>query len=314
MTESQASRAANVTQAAAKDGLISGALMGIPSTFAVWTGMRYPSFVKATNWQSRTALAIMPPLFMYALASEQKINLTIKQSLDEKEHSRAVGKWATEREKIEQQHTIDIQQQRHAAASGSDGESTLEQAVNNLSSSATPPTSDLAADKQLHALYRKSVEESGVRIVPGDSLGIHHQMANFWQENPFKILAGVGVPTVLYIFKGKQGQKHLQLQSKLMHTRVYGQFAVLTMLLGLMGFKSYMDSWGKFVTEVEAEYRVVEMEQMRRNLIERIAFDRKLDERRQQMLRSSHKSSTSGAQKAEKKTRKEKKIAELKMA
>ena len=98
-----------------------------------------------------------------------------------------------------------------------------------------------------------------------------------------------------------------------MHTRVYGQFAVLTMLLGLMGFKSYMDSWGKFVTEVEAENRVVEMEQMRRDLIERIAFNRNLDERRQQMLRSSHKSSTNGAQKAKKETNKEKKIAELKM-
>ena len=61
------------------------------------------------------------------------------------------------------------------------------------------------------------------------------------------------------------------------------------MLLTLMGFKSYMDSWGKFVTETEAENRVAEMERMRRDLVERIAFDRKLDERRQQMLRSARK-------------------------
>jgi len=283
-----ASQSAEVTNAAMTDGLISAVLMGIPSTFGVWTGMRYPKFVKITNWQSRTALAIMPPLFMFALASEQKVNHQMREMADEKNHSREVGKWATERQKIEQQHAIDVQKQRNIVAGVGDGESTLEQAVNDLPSSESPPANELAADRQLHALYRKSVEESGVRIVPGDSLSIHHLVANFWQENPFKILAGLGIPTVLYIFKGKN-KTNMQLQSKLMHTRVYGQFAVLTMLLTLMGFKSYMDSWGKFVTETEAENRVAEMERMRRDLVERIAFDRKLDERRQQMLRSARK-------------------------
>merc|ERR1740136_479363 len=138
---------------------------------------------------------------------------------------REVGKWATERKKIEQQHAIDVQKQRNIVAGVGDGESTLEQAVNDLPSSESPPANELAADRQLHALYRKSVEESGVRIVPGDSLSIHHLVANFWQENPFKILAGLGIPTVLYIFKGKN-KTNMQLQSKLMHTRVYGQFAV----------------------------------------------------------------------------------------
>jgi len=283
-----ASQSAEVTNAAMTDGLISAVLMGIPSTFGVWTGMRYPKFVKVTNWQSRTALAIMPPLFMFALASEQKVNHQMREMADEKNHSREVGKWATERQKIEQQHAIDVQKQRNIVAGVGDGESTLEQAVNDLPSSESPPANELAADRQLHALYRKSVEESGVRIVPGDSLSIHHLVANFWQENPFKILAGLGIPTVLYIFKEKN-KTNMQLQSKLMHTRVYGQFAVLTMLLTLMGFKSYMDSWGKFVTETEAENRVAEMERMRRDLVERIAFDRKLDERRQQMLRSARK-------------------------
>ena len=66
---------------------------------------------------------------------------------------------------------------------------------------------------------------------------ISDSSTNFWQENPFKLLAAVGVPTVLYIFKGKQGQEHLALQMKVMHTRVFGQFAVITMLLTLMGCK-----------------------------------------------------------------------------
>ena len=49
--------------------------------------------------------------------------------------------------------------------------------------------------------------------------------------NPFKILSAVGIPTVLYIFSGRNEQKHLELQSKLMHTRVFGQFAIISMLL-----------------------------------------------------------------------------------
>jgi len=313
------SRAEEVTQAAMKDGLISGALMGIPSTFAVWTGMRYPNFVKATNWQSRTALVIMPALFVFALTAEQKVSSRMREMTNEKDHSREGSKWATERQNIEQQHAVDMQEQHNASAaaagvssssSSSSSSTIVEQASNELSASSSSPISssmanEMTADRQSHALYRKSVKESGVRIIPGNSLGVHHEVANFWQENPFKILAGLGIPTVFYIFRGQNNQKHMQLQSKLMHTRVYGQFAVLTMLLTLMGFKSYMDSWGTFITEEEAEYRVADMERARRDLVERIAFDRKLDERRKQMLRDARKGDNSKPAKKVKKVEKE---------
>jgi len=142
---------------------------------------------------------------------------------------------------------------------------------------------DTGLEKKLHALYKQSVEESGVRIVPGDSLGVQHKVANFWQENPFKILAGLGVPTVLYIFRGKSDQK-MQLQTKLMHTRVIGQFAVISMLLGLMGFKTYMDSMGRYITQKEADYRVEEMKKMRADLLRRVEFDKKINQRREKML------------------------------
>ena len=89
---------------------------------------------------------------------------------------------------------------------------------------------------------------------------------------------------VLYIFSGRNDQKHLQLQSKLMHTRVFGQFAVISMLLGLMGFKSYMDSTGKFITQAEADNRVNEMKEMREELLKRIAFEKKLKEQRDAIL------------------------------
>jgi len=75
---------------------------------------------------------------------------------------------------------------------------------------------------------------------------------------------------------------------KLMHTRVYGQFAVISMLLTLMGFKSYMDSHGKFITETEAQMRVDEMQRMRENLIERLAFDKQMKEHRETLLRKAH--------------------------
>ena len=74
------------------------------------------------------------------------------------------------------------------------------------------------------------------------------------------------------------------MQSKLMHTRVFGQFAVISMLLGLMGFKTYMDNSGKYITQLEADYRVEEMKEMRADLLKRIAFDKKVRQRRDDML------------------------------
>ena len=79
---------------------------------------------------------------------------------------------------------------------------------------------------------------------------------------------------MLYIFKGRSGQEHLQLQMKVMHTRVMGQFAVISMLLTLMGFKEYMDRSGKFVTEADVQARVAQMQQSRAELLLRLQRDR----------------------------------------
>lgn len=54
----------------------------------------------------------------------------------------------------------------------------------------THRTDPLKAESQLAELYRQSVEQSGVCIVP--TLQPWHKAANYWQENPFKILAGLG--------------------------------------------------------------------------------------------------------------------------
>merc|ERR1712137_1436274 len=89
-------------------------------------------------------------------------------------------------------------------------------------------------------------------------------------------------------FYGRSGQQHLQLQSKLMHTRVFGQFAVITMLLSLMGFKEYMDRNGKYITEADANRRVLQMHQMREELMAKLADDKKQKERMAQQLKAAH--------------------------
>lgn len=248
-------RSAEATSAAMQDGLVAGALSLIPSTAAVYYAMQKPKFVKATNWQSRTALTIMPALFAYAITSESKLNHKMREMASESTYSREVSEWA------EKKHEKDKQ---------------------SLQRMETKTNAKAAIDKQLHDIYHQSIQDSGVRIVPGDSIGVHHKIANFWQENPFKILTGIGVPTVLYIFSGRKENR--QLQQKLMHTRIFGQFTVISMLLGLMGGKSYMDSMGKYISQKEADSRVQEMKEMRADLLDRIEFDKKMAERRKRML------------------------------
>lgn len=57
---------------------------------------------------------------------------------------------------------------------------------------------------------------------------------------------------------------------KVMHTRVMGQFAVISMLLTLMGFKEYMDRSGKYVTEADVNSRVAQMQESRMELLVRL--------------------------------------------
>lgn len=241
-------RSDEVSWAAMKDGLMSGTLTIIPTYGMLQLGLKNKKFVQSTNWQSRTALVIMPALFMFAYTAEQKLAHKMKELASEEEHKHSTVKWAEKKHKEEQE----------------------KQQMARPSIKIDP---NMDTEQQLTQLYRQSVVESGVRVVP--SLGPHHAIANYWQENPFKILAIAGIPTVAYIFHGRSQKNHLQLQSQLMHTRVFGQFAVIVMLLSLMGFKEYMDTNGKFITEAEASRRVEEMRLVREDL------QRKLQEEKQ---------------------------------
>lgn len=260
-----------------KEGFASGGLTAIASCLAVYAGINFsPKFAKATNWQSRTALAIMPPLFAFAFSAEQKLVHSMKEMANTAEHSKRMAEWSEER--VLNEHRRQLQRmttQKILAEPGMRDEGSL-------------TISDEAHEERVLEKFRESVVSSGVRVVPGDSLGAHHKIANFFQENPFKVLVAVGVPTVFYIFRGRDGEKHLQTQMKIMHTRVFGQFAVISMLLTLMGFKEYMDRSGKFVTEVDVQSRVAQMQQSRAELLMRLQRDRMEAEKVAEKRRRAH--------------------------
>mmetsp|Transcript_26593 Transcript_26593/g.39450 ORF Transcript_26593/g.39450 Transcript_26593/m.39450 type:complete len:91 (+) Transcript_26593:523-795(+) len=56
------------------------------------------------------------------------------------------------------------------------------------------------------------------------------------------------------------------------------------MLLTLMGFKSYMDSQGRFITELEAQRRVEEMQESREQLLAQLEYDKKMTQERNRVL------------------------------
>ncbi|KAL3773028.1 hypothetical protein ACHAW5_000993 [Stephanodiscus triporus] len=264
--------------AATKEGMASGGLVMIPSALAVYSAMKFsPRFVKSTNWQSRTAMVIMPPFFAFVAAAEHNLVHSMQSMASTAEHSKKMAEWSRQHELDE--HQKKLQRMTTQKILGLPGI----MAEKDIST-----RSDADYENQIVAKFRESVVNSGVRVVPGDSLGFHHKVANFWQENPFKILAAIGVPAVLYIFKGRDGQQHLQTQMKIMHTRVIGQFAVISMLLSLMSFKEYMDRSGKFITEGEVEARVAQMQQSRVELLTRLQRDREESEKISEMRRKAH--------------------------
>ncbi|CAJ1967448.1 unnamed protein product [Cylindrotheca closterium] len=122
-----------------------------------------------------------------------------------------------------------------------------------------------AKDAELHDLYRKSVMESGVRMVP--ELTPFHQAANYIQMNPFKCIAGFGVPAVSAIYFSESRKSHLPQQLKILHTRVFGQATVIATLLGIMALKEMMDRGGRYITDEQVEERVEEMRATRERML-----------------------------------------------
>lgn len=201
------SRAAEATEAATWEGYINGALTLIPTSGLMYILLQKPEFVKRTNWQSRTALVIMPALFVFAFTSETRLTHKMREIAEESRHQDQTVRWAEKKLSSDDNDLVD-------------------------------------AETQLTQLYMQSIEQSGVNIVPGDKLSFYHVAANYTAANPIKVLAALAVPSVAWIFRGRAGKEHLDFSVKLLHTRVFGQFATLSLLLGVMGFKEFMDQNG----------------------------------------------------------------------
>jgi len=144
-----------------------------------------------------------------------------------------------------------------------------------------------AKDMELHDLYRKSILDTGVRVVP--ELTPFHQAANYVQLNPFKCIAGFGVPAVAMIYYGESRKGHLPQQLKILHTRVFGQATVIATFLGIMALKEMMDRSGHYITDDQVEERVEEMRLTRQRMLFNIDSEAKrFAEQRQHHLEMKH--------------------------
>lgn len=256
------SRSAEAVSEATYEGCWNGLLTLIPTAAAVGLALRtYPAFRQRTNWQSRTALTIMPAMFVAALTSELHLSHKMRAMAVETQHSTETVHWAEDQWKQQQQ------QQQSSTNSHS-------------------PYASMNETQHLSALYQQAIESSGIRVVP--ELQWYHKAANYTAQNPIKILAAVAVPTVGYIFYGRNDQAHLQFSSKIMQTRVMGQFATISALLGIMGFKEFMDRNGRYVSQQQAEERVQEMQRVRQQLLLRLQDEQHHVADRKRELKQAH--------------------------
>jgi hypothetical protein len=279
MSLTPSSRSQEATTAAANEGFFNAVLTLIPSFGLLYYGMHHsPTFVKRTNWQSRTALAIMPAWFVFELTSHHKLSHTMRNMAHENQFHEKTVEWA------EQQVDAEAQKQQFEA--------------NKNSTKPSIDGSPVSDEKliQLRSLYKQSIEmSSDVNIVPGNSLSLFHQFANFTADNPIKVLCIAALPAVGYIFYGNSGKEHLTFSIKLLHTRVFGQFATISLLLSVMGFKDYMDRHGRYITEADAAYRVEEMQQIRHALQSRLEHEKQQRAQRQLLLSQAHEADLAAA-------------------
>lgn len=228
-----ASRSNEVAEAASQEGYFNAMLTLFPASGALYFAMQNPTFVKRTNWQSRTALVVMPVLFVFALTSEKKLEHRMREIAAETRHNQATVHWAEEQ---------------------------------------TQSVDEPSKETHLLRLYQQSIADSGVNIVP--ELKTWHKAANYAADHPFKLLASLAIPSVALIFYGRTGKEHLEFSHKLLHTRVFGQFTTLSILLGVMGFKELMDRNGKYISQQEADQRLAEMKEVRARLMDRLAYEK----------------------------------------
>mmetsp|Transcript_31923 Transcript_31923/g.55138 ORF Transcript_31923/g.55138 Transcript_31923/m.55138 type:complete len:199 (-) Transcript_31923:129-725(-) len=121
-----------------------------------------------------------------------------------------------------------------------------------FSLSAEHKVTEVSRNPDQYGIVLKSDGEDDVPRAPPQlqKLQLQHQLANYAYEHPFQLILCTAVPSYLGIFRMTNKGSHLALSQKIMHTRVYGQGVVITVLLGTMIFRDMMDRrGGAFVAE-----------------------------------------------------------------
>ena len=90
--------------------------------------------------------------------------------------------------------------------------------------------------------FTNTVTNKEVAVKSG--LPLHLQAANWAYRNPFVVIAGLGLPMAGGILNEQLKLKHLKFQQRIMASRVFAQFGVISILLLTMGFRHYMDKRG----------------------------------------------------------------------
>jgi hypothetical protein len=94
-----------------------------------------------------------------------------------------------------------------------------------------------------------------VEIQKHSHLPAHHIVMNYIYDHPFQMIAALGVPLAGGILTTQMHNTHLTLSQKIMHSRVFAQGGVLSILLTTMAFREYMDRRGRFLEPEEEEKR-----------------------------------------------------------
>ncbi|GLD94649.1 hypothetical protein PINS_up003273 [Pythium insidiosum] len=105
-------------------------------------------------------------------------------------------------------------------------------------------------EKYLASLDPNYVE---LKVHEHHSLKWYHRLANHVYDHPYQSLMSVGVPLVGSIFAYQATNQGIQRSQQIMHTRIYGQGAVVVLLLASMGFHDYMQKHGRFVAIEDEE-------------------------------------------------------------
>ena len=82
--------------------------------------------------------------------------------------------------------------------------------------------------------------------VHASNMPFHHSMLNYIYDHPYQLIGALGAPWFAWILRHELSMRHLTLSQKIMHTRVFAQAGILSVLLSTMAFREYMHKHGRF--------------------------------------------------------------------